>query len=636
MATSYTPLPMNCCSIQKRPSALRGLHLFKQSTISSILKPISRVLFPQVPLQIDLSKMMKYTATKLVDAFVDHVFEFVDHPLLPSQINFAPVEELGEATPITSIQGEIPHDFPEGVYIRNGSNPLFGGLKGAKSIFGSSNQVWVEGEGMLHALYFKRQNDGRWTVVYNNRHIETDTYKLEKKRNKPSFLPALKGDAPAILAAYLLNMLRFGRVNKCYSNTSVFEHSGKLYSVAETDIPQEIDIFSLNSLKNWDIGGAWKRSFTSHPKKAPGTGELVLYGVDPAAKAFFEVGIVSADGKLLIHRVAIELNRQSFCHEIGVTQSYNVIMDFPLILDPSRLLRGGKVIKFENEGYARIGVMPRYGDNDSIKWFEVKNNCTFHIFNSFEDDHEVILWGCRAIDTVLPEPNVGWDKFKFPRCYEWRLNMQTGEVKEKFLTGEQYLLDFPLINENFTGIRNKYGYAQVVDPTGSIAAGTPIYGGLAKLYFEESCSNSSTGKKQVEELIKVEYHMFEKNVFCSGSTFAPKEGGLEEDDGWIVSFVHNEDTGISQLGKKQVEELVRVEYHMFEKNVFCSGSTFVPNSKAGGLEEDDSWIISFVHNEDTGISQVYIIDTKEFSDQDTVARVPYGFHGAFLSIPLRP
>ncbi|KAI4354022.1 hypothetical protein L6164_002923 [Bauhinia variegata] len=517
--------------------------------------------------------MMKYTATKLVDAFVDHVFEFVDHPLLPSQINFAPVEELGEATPITR------------------SNPLFGGLKGKKSIFGSSNQVWVEGEGMLHALYFKRQNDGRWTVVYNNRHIETDTYKLEKKRNKPSFLPALKGDASAILAAYLLNMLRFGRVNKCYSNTSVFEHSGKLYSVAETDIPQEIDIFSLNTLKNWDIGGAWKRSFTSHPKKAPGTGELVLYGVDPAAKAFFEVGIVSADGNLLIHRVAIELNRQSFCHEIGVTQSYNVIMDFPLILDPSRLLRGGKVIKFENEGYARIGVMPRYGDNDSIKWFEVKNNCTFHIFNSFEDDHEVILWGCRAIDTVLPEPNVGWDKFKFPRCYEWRLNMQTGEVKEKFLTGEQYLLDFPLINENFTGIKNKYGYAQVVDPPGSIAAvpfgylGTPIYGGLAKLYFEESCSNSSTGKKQVEELIKVEYHMFEKNVFCSGSTFVPKEGGLEEDDGWIVSFVHNEDTGISQ---------------------------------------------------------VYMIDTTKFSDQETVVkitlpcRVPYGFHGAFLPIPLWP
>jgi hypothetical protein len=36
------------------------------------------------------------------------------------QSNFAPVEELGEAIFVTCIQGRIPSDFPEGVYIRNG------------------------------------------------------------------------------------------------------------------------------------------------------------------------------------------------------------------------------------------------------------------------------------------------------------------------------------------------------------------------------------------------------------------------------------------------------------------------------------------------------------------------------------
>ena len=33
--------------------------------------------------------------------------------------------------------------------------------------------------------------------------------------------------------------------------------------------------------------------------------------------------------------------------------------------------------------------MPRYGDSDSIRWFEVETNCTFHILNCFEDDDEV-------------------------------------------------------------------------------------------------------------------------------------------------------------------------------------------------------------------------------------------------------
>ncbi|MCI02344.1 carotenoid 910(9'10')-cleavage dioxygenase [Trifolium medium] len=78
-----------------------------------------------------------------------------------------------------------------------------------------------------------------------------------------------------------------------------------------------------------------------------------------------------------------------------------------------------------------------------------------------------------------------------------------------------------------------------------------------------------------------------------------------------------------------------MEYHMFEKNTFCNGAAFVARDE--GVEEDDGWIITFVHNEDTNTSQVHIIDTKNFCG-GTVAkiempcRVPYGFHGAFMPI----
>ena len=63
-----------------------------------------------------------------------------------------------------------------------------------KSMFGSSSHIWVEGEGI-------------WNVVYNKRHVETETFKLEKQRNKLSFLPAIDGDSTAILFAYLLNLV---------------------------------------------------------------------------------------------------------------------------------------------------------------------------------------------------------------------------------------------------------------------------------------------------------------------------------------------------------------------------------------------------------------------------------------------
>jgi carotenoid cleavage dioxygenase len=70
-----------------------------------------------------------------------------------------------------------------------------------------------------------------------------------------------------LIVSSLMDMqLRFGKVNKYLSNTNVFEHSGKYYSVAENHMPQEINMFTLETLGNWDVNGAWDRPFTSHPK----------------------------------------------------------------------------------------------------------------------------------------------------------------------------------------------------------------------------------------------------------------------------------------------------------------------------------------------------------------------------------
>ncbi|XP_050366319.1 carotenoid 9,10(9',10')-cleavage dioxygenase 1-like isoform X2 [Argentina anserina] len=594
---------INCSVQNKKPSAvLDNIEYFKTTLSTAVSKQPLILRSMQVPMHIDVLKIFKNASVKLLDAFVDSVFEFIDQPLLPSQKNFIPVDELEGGVVITSTTGSIPDDFTEGVYVRNGPNPLFGGLKSTKSVFGRSNHIWIEGEGMLHALYFRKNDfvnsDGsRWTVQYNNRHVETETYKLERQRNRPSFLPAIGGDSPAILSAYLLNLLRFGKVNKYLSNTNVFEHSGKFYSIAENHIPQEIDILTLETLGNWDVSGAWNRPFTSHPKRAPGTGELVIMGVEPV-EPFWEVGVVSADGKELIHKVDLKLNRCSICHEIGVTKRYNVIMDIALTIDIKRLIGGGPLVKYDEEEYARIGVMPRYGDASSVRWFKVEPNCTFHIINSFEAGDEVVVWGCKALDSVIGPINqsssdndstsTAEDACKlYSHAYEWRLNMETGEVRERYLTGQKFSMDFPMINGNFTGLKNRFGYAQVVDSVASSTSGLLKYGGIAKLHFEEPAERK--GGLQHEE-IKVERHVFEKNTFCSGAAFVPRQ----------------RERSSTVTGHEEVEE-------------------------------DDGWVITFVHNEDTDISQVYVIDTKDFCSEPVAkitlpCRVPYGFHGAFMPI----
>ena len=41
--------------------------------------------------------------------------------------------------------------------------------------------------------------------------------------------------------------------------------------------------------------------------------------------------------------------------------------------------------------------MPRYGDADSVSWFEVETCCVFHIINTFEDGDEVSIFATICI-----------------------------------------------------------------------------------------------------------------------------------------------------------------------------------------------------------------------------------------------
>ena len=87
---------------------------------------------------------------------------------------------------------------------------------------------------------------------------------------------------------------------------------------------------------------------------------------------------------------------------------------------------------------------------------------------------QVVVRGCRSLDSLIPGPDPSLNEFEWlSRCHEWQLNMQTGEVKERGLCGANIVyMDFPMMNGNFIGIRNRYAYNnQVVDPIASSKQG---------------------------------------------------------------------------------------------------------------------------------------------------------------------
>ncbi|KAI5002047.1 hypothetical protein ZWY2020_026697 [Hordeum vulgare] len=533
LASTYIQPPPHICRCSSssrrsppitRPNATR---FSTQIKTTPYLKELQRHLTVRLG---EASDAMSNAYKALLDAFVESTFTFSDQLLRPTESNFAPVDEVGERIKIMEIEVTIPADFPEGVYIRNGSNPLFGALHTVSSIFGQTEDIWVEGEGMLHALYFSRSSvDGTaaWSLSYGNRYVQSDSYTVEKARRRPCFLSVTKGNRLAMLAASLLNM------------------------VCQLFLSQRVGNLRINIMK-----------------------------------PYLTIGLVSEDGMKLEQMVDLKLDRCTFCHEIGITKMYNIIMDMPLTLSASRILRAAPLMEYEKESYARIGVMPRNGDAESVIWFDVEPFCTMHLVNCFEEGDEVVVRGFRVPASIIMGPMLQHNKVSgdqemneeyFSRLYEWRLNLKSKAVAGEWLTGTDVAMEFPVINDKYVGLHHRYAYAQVVNVEGSMAGGCgtvrPKFGGFAKLYLDQEIKES-----------------------CGDS--------------------------------------IHVEYHHLETNQFCSGAIFV--AKADALHEDDGWIISFVHDEGTNISQAHIIDARRFESGPVAKitlpqRVPYGFHGAFVS-----
>ncbi|MCO5604575.1 hypothetical protein L7F22_058743 [Adiantum nelumboides] len=490
----------------------------------------------------------------LLEAIVDNLFKDSKEANATFEGNFGPVNEIGPRVPLKIIDGAVPIDFPTGVYIRNGPNPQFGG-KVKISPFGELNYHWFEGDGMLHATYFGLGGG----VSYQNKYVETEGYKEERKQGKQVWLNNLNGHPQCVLMAYLLNQLRFGKVNKPSCNTTVFTHNGRLFANAEADIPIEISPYSLDSIGQWDVAKQWGRPFTSHPKVVRKTGEMVIFGFSPV-KPHYTTGIISADGTTLTHTCDAKLDRPMFSHELAITQNFDIIMYMPLTVDITKLLQGKSYIEFDEELQCKFGIKPRLGDASTIQWFPVKLHYTFHVVNSYEEGDEIIVHGCRAprsllmipkgispiewfargvdntlVDEKLKDPNI--DGALFSTIYEWRFNRQTGSVMERdIISGQSSSMEMPKVNENYVGLKYKYAYAEVLDHEASKATGMPKYGRLVKVTLPDKGKDCN-----------LVFYDAGKDVFFSEPLFVPRPNSALEDDGWVVTYVHDEKNDSSEV-----------------------------------------------------------------------------------------
>lgn len=402
------------------------------------------------------------------------------------------------------IIGEIPKDL-SGVYIRNTENPLHDAI-GVYHPF--------DGDGMIHAISFQ---DGK--ASYRNRFVRTKGFLAEQEAGRSLWAGIAANPNKAEREGWGAR----GRM-KDASSTDVVVHAGEIvstfYMCGEGYL---LDPYSLD-----DLGTAkWvpPEGVSAHPKVDLATGEMLFFNYSKKAP-YMHYGVVGPDKKLK-HFIPIELPGPRLPHDMAFTKNYSILIDLPLFWDEQLLKAGIHSACFHPNLPTRFAIVPRHGSPNEIRWFNAAPTYVLHWMNAWEEGDEIILDGYFQED---PDPapldipgvdkrfgkllaNIDENSFK-PKLHRWRFNLRTGQTIEERL--DDRILEFGTFNQHYAGKRARYAYSTTTKP------GWFLFNGLVKHDLETGDSVSLD---------------FGEERYGSEAPFAPKVGAIDEDDGYIVSFI---------------------------------------------------------------------------------------------------
>ena len=417
--------------------------------------------------------------------------------------NFAPVPEERDYDDL-SVEGAIPTDLA-GHFLRIGPNPVY--------VFDPERYHTFDGDGMIHAIEFAAGE-----IRYRNRFVQTEGLQLERERGDWIYkgLNSMLDPTPSRIPEH-------GPASKNLANTAMVYHNNTLYALHEPSQPTVIKLPTLETEGTTDFAGKLTHPFTAHPKVDPNTGEMMTYGYSFEAP-YVNYSVISAIGEL-VHSTPVTIPKPVFMHDFAVTEHYSVFLDFPITLDIERAISGGPALAFEAEHGSRIGIMPRFGNDEDVRWFTVETGVVVHTANAWEEGDTLVLQASRSqtADIIGAGTSADVDLAATQgRLHEWRIDLATNSVTERQLSATP--CDFTRVNDRFACHQTRYVYAAVFDPKRPFS-----FAGIMKY------------DNQTDTTTRFE---FGSDRYGGEAVFAPRANAQseiqEEDDGYLICFVQDE------------------------------------------------------------------------------------------------
>lgn len=467
-----------------------------------------------------------------------------NHPYLSGA--WTPQHEEVNATDLEVIAGEIPKDI-DGIYLRNTENQVHQPL-GRHHPF--------DGDGMIHQISFSKG-----TASYRNRFVRTRAFELEQTLGSAQWGGLMDGPGTSKRPGFGAH----GGL-KDTASTDVVVHRGKaiatFYQCGEGYV-LDPETLEFEGVAPWvPLDG-----ISAHPKVDEATDELLFFNYSKSVP-YMHYGVVNKEGKLTNY-VPIDLPGPRLPHDMAFSENWSILNDLPVFWDQELLKRNIHAVRSHEGLPSRFGLIPRHGGSEDVRWFEASPTYVLHWLNAYEEGDEVILDGYFQ-ENPSPEPIKEAGKHGHLMAYvdlhslqsklhRWRFNLKDGTTTEERL--DDRVVEFGMINQQYAGQKYRYVYSVQSKP------GWFLFNGFVKHDLE-------TGESE-------EVHL-EEGRYASEAPFAPRLNAQSEDDGYLVSFIIDENKGTSEcilIDAKKFSEgpvcRIKIPHKM------CSGthSTWVDRSK---------------------------------------------------------
>ncbi len=405
---------------------------------------------------------------------------------------FAPMRDEGHYTDL-KVHGQIPTSL-NGLLLRIGPNPL-------RSIPNPATYHWFMGDGMVHGLRLQ-QGQAQW---YRNRYVSQNN--VHQALGRPLLPGPRRGPSDVV-------------------NTNIIGHAGKLWALVEAGaFPVELDT-ELNSRRHGLFNSDARRPFTAHPHVDPDTGELHAICYDALVRSCVRYLHIGSNGELK-RDVAIPVQHGPMIHDCAITQSQVLILDLPVTFSISAAIKGSSLPYSWNPRHgARVGLLPRNGNADDVRWFNVEPCFAFHTCNAFDLPNGDVVVDLVVHDKMFAESQQGPLESQQIRFERWTLERVSGRVQCQVISADAQ--EFPRLDERRTGKPYRYAYTVGV----SRNPGQPVPNCL----YRHDLGNG-----------KVIQHRYGANKMSGEAVFVPKHADAAEDEGWLLSYVHDLDNGPSQV-----------------------------------------------------------------------------------------